>query len=209
MATDITIYIEKFTPEQEWKFVGADDDLLGQFLKRNYILYGILANEESDYEFINDNETRGVIPIVPPRGIPIDCDKNESYSKIKFKKDPYNRWYPSWVTLKEILDYKYWDTFLCYELEIKIGDYKKDVLSIKNHSIIEVRNSKGKKVNKQEFRKLLESTNENSDVGYATVKIMIKEKYKERCNEFLNEFIPKLKELSNDYSKIRLVYEFW
>lgn len=117
MATDITIYIERFSPQEGWKFMGCDDDVLGHFMHRNYILYGILANELSDYEMIDENTTRGVIPITPPRGVPDDADNTEglAYQDISFDKDPYGRWNPSWVTLEEIINYPHWDKYFVQE----------------------------------------------------------------------------------------------
>ena len=154
MATDITIYIEKWTPESGWKFIGSDDDIFGEFLKRNYALYAVLANESEDFEWVDDQTTRGLIPISPARGIPKDADPEESYAKIKYKKDPYGRWYPSWVTLKEILEYPHWDKFLF------IDDQNK-------------------------------------------------EKYRDRCSQFVDEFVPKLQELTDHPTHLRLVYDFW
>jgi len=85
MATYIDLEIELFTPETGWKNIGNDRELLGYSLKRNYILFGILANEESDFEFVGENETKGVIPIASPRGIPDDCDKDESLELRRYR----------------------------------------------------------------------------------------------------------------------------
>ena len=115
MATDINLAVEKFTEEIGWQFIGYESEIWGgdvHKMKRNYGLYCILANQKDDYEMIDENTTLSYIPIVEPRGIPADADKTESYATRPFQKDPYDRWFPSWVTLKEILDYPYWNKYV-------------------------------------------------------------------------------------------------
>jgi hypothetical protein len=162
MATDITIAIEKYTKEIGWQCIGYENDILGKEsgLARNYGLYSILANTKEDYELIDETTTIGYIPIAEPRGIPKDADPTQGYASIPFQKDPYDRWYPNWVTLKEIVEYPHW------EKKVLLKEHPEDTTGIK-------------------------------------------ETYSDRCREFIDEFIPKLKELSQQPECLRLVYYFW
>ncbi len=163
MATDISIDIERLTETDEWRFIGGENDILEgelNFLKRNYALYSILANTKDDYEIIDEFTTIGYIPIVNPRGIPMDADKSQDYALLPFKKDPFGRWFPSWVTLKEILEYPYWD------MSVLLKEHPDD-------------------------------------------KEGIRVKYHDRCREFLDIFIPRLKQLTDHPEHLRIIYHFW
>ena len=218
MATYISLEVELFTPEKGWKRVIDDYEILGHLLKRNYILFGILANEESDYEFVGENETKGVVPIVSPRGIPDDCDKDESldYADKEFVKDNHNRWYPSWVTLKEVLEYKHWDTYHCMECRnYDLNNYQEQIYKKIEHEILEIRQiskrrffKTTKQISFSELEDILANKDAFKDQKFE-ISFITKTKYRDMCEEFLNEFIPKLKELSDDYSEVRLVYYFW
>lgn len=161
MGVDVSIAVEKFSEEKGWEFIGWDNDIMGneEGLKRNYVLYCILANSKEDYDILDDTTTASFISIAEPRGIPNDADKSQQYATIPYKKDPYGWWYPSWVTLKEILDYPHWDKQVLWK---------------------ETSNDKGVKIS-----------------------------YREKCKEFLNEFVPKLKQLTDDPENLRIVYHFW
>jgi hypothetical protein len=163
MATDIIIDIERLTKTGKWRFIGGENDILGgelYSLKRNYALYCILANTKDDYKVIDESTTISYIPIVEPRGIPMDADKSQGYASLPFEKDPYGRWFPSWVTLKEILEYPYWDMSVL----------------LKKHP----------------------DDNEG-----------VRVKYHDRCKEFLDIFIPRLKRLTDQPEHLRIIYHFW
>jgi len=142
-----------------------------------------------------------------------------SYADIGFLKDDYNRWYPSWVTLKEILEYKHWDTYHCMEhRNYDLNVYQEFYYNKVEQEILEIKQtSKGrffglfkttKNISFSELEEVLANKDAFKDQKFE-ISLISKTRYRDFCEEFLNEFIPKLKELSDDYSKVRLVYYFW
>jgi hypothetical protein len=92
MGCDIHIYVEsRYRDGEAWNFMMHEDACYGD---RNYELFSILAGVRNRFN---------ITPISEPRGIPDDVDpylkKNlEQYADHSF----------SWLTLKEIKEYK-WD----------------------------------------------------------------------------------------------------
>jgi hypothetical protein len=155
MGKDISMAIEKYFPDKGWTCIGYEDDIFGKLLERNYGLYCILANTHDDYSFVDSETTISYIPIASARGIPPDADNTQDYA---YKPFSQFGWYPSWVTLKEILDYPHWNT-----------------------------------------KVMLEQADGTSETMT----------YAERCKEFIEDFIPKLRSLTDKPEELRLVYTFW
>jgi hypothetical protein len=220
MGTDISLYIEKRDENKNWVFLTEED------LSRNYILFAILANEEDGFEIISENFTKGIIPISKkPRGIPQDVSK-EVYEKTKDSVD-YLRFTPSWVTLKEIIDYPHWDTYFLNRMYVNKDDYQKYKNSDNSNMIIIDDNflddgfyskdenfdplfpdSFRKHVRNKRMEELIIENNFKPEFEYNTI-IVYKQKYKMVCKQFYDELLPKLMSLDTDFEGIRLVYSFW
>lgn len=211
MGTDITINVERYQPDEGWRYIGWEQDILeGDILKRNYYLYCILANEEGDYQWVDAETTRGLIPVVPARGVPKDADPSQEYSGLKLEKDPYNRWYPSWVTLQEILDYPHWDKYKLVEGERRsLQDYKERFWGKANHEVLKVEKlPTGEVLGGADLEQLIASF-DTIDPGRYVITINGKERYRDLCKKFLEGFVPKLARLADDPSHLRLIYDFW
>ncbi|MDJ0719800.1 MAG: hypothetical protein QNJ54_37190 [Prochloraceae cyanobacterium] len=206
MGTDASICIEKYEPGNGWKYVGYENDLLGdKFLTRNYALYGILANEEHEYEFIDSNTTKGFKPIASPRGIPKDTDPESDISS-ESSQDPYGRWHHTWLTLDEILNFSYWDTYHLYECVTSLREYKKNIKKIDDRLVLnliyqdsEVEEGDGA---------LLNAPFSEEDYNYS-VKVKYRLLYKEICSEFYTQLLPKLKEIDDNPNNVRIIVVFW
>ena len=110
MGCDIHFYVEKkeagkWVTADKWSNPYSDDhkdvDSKDEFYgNRNYDLFAILANVRNGYGFAGSPTGFGFVPICEPKGFPEDaCEE------VKELCEHCGEHTPSWLTLKEILDY--------------------------------------------------------------------------------------------------------
>ncbi len=102
MGTDIHLYVEKRNPYYaeeggpEWVLMMHED---ATYDSRSYNVFAVLANVRNGFGVAGCRTGAGFRPISPPRGLPKDMSP-EMYRAAENVEHT-----PSWLTLKEILDY--------------------------------------------------------------------------------------------------------
>lgn len=208
MGCDIHVFIEKKEGDI-WKKVPDEFGPKHEFYKspninndnwnincwdvtRNYSLFGMLAGVRSF----------DVRPIADPRGLPKDTSEE---IRVKFSKEikNYGCHTPSFFTLQELLKYKN----KTYTLKTLLDplNYKK---FLEGEGEIDISSGyQCKVISRKEMKRLINLSSFIDSDKYVT-KVSLKLKYGLICKHFWEEIIPCMQKLSDDPSKVRMVFWF-
>jgi hypothetical protein len=218
MGCDIHVYVEKKTN-------GKWDRVLKKFdLGRNYKLFSIFANVRNGYGFAGSDTGDALEYIAEPKGLPKDLTKEVEKEYLELGSDAHT---PSWLTLKEILDFD-WTKKAVIRGVVKAfhiyswTEYHKNKGIPPDEWCSAVFGGSSRVVEEKEMRDLLEKINPPlRSVRYNEVEKIIEEHlpstyakvsweqtYSSCCDNFWVKAIPQLLKNADDYNDIRLVFWF-
>lgn len=170
-------------------------------LWRNYDMFAILANVRNGHGFAGVKTGESFNPICEPKGVPEDASPEYLAEVEQWDADGHSH---SWFTVQELLDYD-WNQETqkqgwCSASEYLVFKEKGAPTSYSGG----VMGGQIKHVSNEEMDRLIESG--QSTVNHYTL-VKWKIKYKDHCQQLLEEVLPKLRELGPP-EDVRLVFFF-
>lgn len=106
MGTDIHGRLQTRFQNERYADAGPIED------DRNYRVFAMLAGVRNGYGFAGCKTHESLVPISEPRGLPDDLGWKDRWKDIEYDACDFGDHSYSWVTLREILDWPYWDSQL-------------------------------------------------------------------------------------------------
>lgn len=221
MGCDIHLYVEKLEKEKwvsadKWSKEKNDDDSDMErvayddqiYTGRNYDLFGILADVRNGRGFAGVDMGDGFIPIDMPRDLPHDVSPEVGKMADYWEGDGHSH---SHFTLKELIDYDWKGQSTKLRGVVSEAVYKEWMQKGKKGSPStwcgDVAGGKIMKVSNKKMEQRINNRIKPKDDKYYHTQVEWESSYYESCKEFVDEIIPKLKEMGKP-EEVRIVFWF-
>lgn len=178
----------------------------GRWVWRNYDLFAILANVRNGFGFGGCDTGDRFPTIVPRRGLPADVSDQVADESERWGADGHSH---TWMTLKEFLDFPFWD-----DLRVNRGYITRDEYRKWDHKSPPPGGWSGavigpnvRMVTEREWKLICEGDASEVGVEYH-VQVSWKTKFRDECKSFWEKVVPQLQAVDPDPSKVRMVMWF-
>jgi len=216
MGTDIHLFVERREGDKwvavagpnPWYTEGSGEpkEILGDWLwyGRDYDVFAILANVRNGYGFAGCDTGDGFIPIDMPRGLPEDVSPEVRAEAEAWGLDGHSH---SWITLRELLEYD-WSRKTKHRGVVDESGFKEFLEKGKPRSWCGGISGKNVVfVTNDEMKMIVEGRMAREENKKYVTKVEWEETYRETVGYFLDEVIPKLKNLGEP-DDVRIVFWF-